>query len=108
GGPPAAVASIPGPGPVLSPVAAVPGADAWDHAVADLRAVLDAGRDRLDPRTVQVIEESLATIDRALARSRQALATDPANPYLNAHLQETMRRKVELLRQAAELVAAQS
>lgn len=108
GGSPAAVTALPGAGPVPTPVAAVPGADAWDHAVADLRAVLDAGRDRLDPRTVRVIEESLATIDRALARSRQALATDPANPYLNAHLQETMRRKVELLRQAAELVTAQS
>jgi len=55
-----------------------------------------------------VLEESLATIDRALERSRTALAADPANPYLNAHLQETMRRKVELLRQAAALVAAQS
>jgi hypothetical protein len=94
--------------PVVAPAASVPGEATWDHAVGELRAVLDAGRDKLDPRTVQVLEASLATIDRALERSRRALAADPANPYLNAHLQQTMRRKVELLRQAAALVAAQS
>ncbi|HXV92711.1 MAG TPA: hypothetical protein VD813_05395, partial [Pseudonocardia sp.] len=97
-----------GAAPVVAPVASVPGEATWDRAIGELRAVLDEGRDRLDPRTVRVLEESLATIDRALERSRTALATDPANPYLNAHLQETLRRKVELLRQAAALVAAQS
>lgn len=104
------VVTIPpiGAAPAVAPVAAMPGAATWDHAIGELRAVLDGGRDKLDPRTVQVLEESLATIDRALERSRTALAADPANPYLNAHLQETMRRKVELLRQAAALVAAQS
>ncbi len=97
-----------GTAPVVAPVVAVPGEATWDRAIGELRAVLDGGRDKLDPRTVQVLEESLATIDRALERSRSALAADPANPYLNAHLQETMRRKVELLRQAAALVAARS
>jgi anti-sigma factor RsiW len=96
------------PAPVVQPAVAVPGGAAWDQAVTELRAVLDAGRGRLDPRTVRVLEQSLATIDRALARSREALASDPANPYLNAHLQETMRRKIELLRHAAGLVASES
>jgi hypothetical protein len=108
GGTPVAPMPVIGVAPVVAPVAAVPGEATWDHAIGELRAVLDGGRDKLDPRTVQVLEESLATIDRALERSRTALAADPSNPYLNAHLQETMRRKVELLRQAAALVAAQS
>jgi len=105
---PVAMIPVIGAAPVVAPAASVPGEATWDHAIGELRAVLDGGRDKLDPRAVQVLEESLATIDRALERSRTALAADPANPYLNAHLQETMRRKVELLRQAAALVAAQS
>ena len=38
----------------------------------------------------------------------RAVATDSANLYLNTHLAATMRRKLELLRQAAALVAAVS
>jgi hypothetical protein len=102
GGPVIAVA------PAAVPVATVPGEETWDRAVSELRAVLDAGRDKLDPATVRVLEESLGTIDRALDSSRRALAADPANPYLNTHVQETMRRKVALLRHAAALVASQS
>jgi Putative zinc-finger len=94
--------------PAAIPVATLPGEETWDRAVSELRAVLDAGRDKLDPATVRVLEESLGTIDRALDSSRRALAADPANPYLNTHVQETMRRKVALLRHAAALVASQS
>jgi hypothetical protein len=36
------------------------------------------------------------------------VAADSANLYLNTHLAETMRRKIDLLRQAAALVAAVS
>jgi hypothetical protein len=55
-----------------------------------------------------VLEESLRTIDRALARARDALARDPSDTYLNAHLAETMRRKLDLLRRAAALATASS
>jgi hypothetical protein len=36
------------------------------------------------------------------------VAADSANIYLNSHLAETRRRKLELLRQAASLVSAVS
>jgi hypothetical protein len=36
------------------------------------------------------------------------VAADSANAYLNSHLAETMRRKLDLLRQAASLVSAAS
>jgi hypothetical protein len=70
--------------------------------------VLDAGRDRLDPRTVSVLEKNLTVIDSAVAEAQRAVAADPANAYLNSHLVRTLRRKVELLRQAATLVSARS
>lgn len=79
---------------------------AYDDAVRQLNAILVQHRGSLDSATVRVLEESLATIDRAIARARAALATDPTDPYLNAHLAETMRQKVTLMRRAAALVAA--
>jgi hypothetical protein len=83
-------------------------AGGYDEAVADLERVLESGRGRLDSSTVRVLERNLATIDSALVQARRAVAADSANVYLNSHLAETMRRKLELLRQAADLVSAVS
>jgi hypothetical protein len=80
----------------------------YDAAVADLQALLDAGRDRLDPQTVRVLEQNLAAIDSAVADAQRAIAADPANAYLNTHLARTMRRKIDLLRHAATLASARS
>lgn len=76
----------------------------YSEAIADLERVLAGGRGQLDTTTVRVIEQNLAAIDRAIAQAQQALLADPANLYLNTHLAETMRRKLDLLRQAATLV----
>ncbi len=73
-------------------------------AVADLERVLAEGRGKLDSTTVRIIEQNLAAIDRAIAEAQRALDADSANLYLNTHLAETMRRKLDLLRQAAALV----
>jgi anti-sigma factor RsiW len=83
-------------------------AGGYDGAVADLERVLEAGRGRLDTTTVRVIERNLATIDRALAQAQRAVTADSANLYLNSHLAETKRQKLELLRQAAALVSSVS
>jgi len=80
----------------------------YDAAVADLERVVEQGRGTLDTTTVRVIERNLALIDRAITDARRALAADPGNTYLNAHLARTMRRKIDLLRQAATIVAARS
>ena len=97
--------------PVVVPVAAGssrPAERSYDVAVAELQQVLAQNRARLDTTTVRVIEQNLATIDRAIAQAQRALAVDSANIYLNSHLAETMRRKLELLRQAAALVSSVS
>jgi hypothetical protein len=55
-----------------------------------------------------VIGESLQTIDRAITRAQAALAADPADAYLNAHLADTMRQKLELMRRAVALATRAS
>jgi anti-sigma factor RsiW len=92
----------------IAPIRAVHGGGSYDQAVADLEHVLAEGRGRLDTTTVRVLEQNLATIDRAIDQAQRAVAADSANLYLNSHLAATMRRKLELLRQAAALVASQS
>jgi anti-sigma factor RsiW len=80
----------------------------YDARVAELRKALDQGGGRLDPNTVRVIEKNLQIIDTAIGEARRALAADPANQYLNVHLAETMRRKLELLRRASALANART
>jgi hypothetical protein len=77
----------------------------YDAAIADLEKILDSERDRLDPRTVMVIERNLQTIDDAIREAREALDHDPANTYLNSHLADARRRKLELLRHATALAS---
>ncbi|MBL8137925.1 MAG: zf-HC2 domain-containing protein [Acidobacteria bacterium] len=73
----------------------------YDAAVVDLERVLREQRERLDPRTVVVLERNLRVIDDAIREAREALATDPANALLNAHLAGARQRKLDLLRRAA-------
>ncbi|MFA5908466.1 MAG: hypothetical protein WC815_06805 [Vicinamibacterales bacterium] len=78
----------------------------FNAAVTDLEQILHEERDRLDPRTVLVIERNLKTIDAAIQEARMALDHDPANPYLNSHLADARRRKLDLLRHATTLASA--
>jgi tetratricopeptide (TPR) repeat protein len=75
----------------------------YDEAIADLERTLESGRTKLDPETVRVIEANLGAIDHAIDQCRQALATDPANVYLNTHLAEARQRKLTLLRRVTGL-----
>ncbi|HEX2340387.1 MAG TPA: zf-HC2 domain-containing protein [Vicinamibacterales bacterium] len=75
----------------------------YDQAVADLQEALKAGRSRLDPETIKVLEASLASIDQAIEQSQRALAADPANTYLYSHLAAARQRKLALLRRVNAL-----
>jgi anti-sigma factor RsiW len=96
--------------PMLAPsadIAPANFADAqFDRAVSDLERVLVEQRDELDPRTVMVIERNLAAIDEAIRQARAALSADPGNQFLNSHLADARRRKLDLLRHAAALNSA--
>ncbi|MGQ0701672.1 MAG: anti-sigma factor family protein [Gemmatimonadales bacterium] len=77
----------------------------YEAAVDDLTRVLEEGRGRLDTATVRVIEESLRKIDAAIAEARVALQRDPASGYLNQQIAAHLRRKLALLRLAADAIA---
>ena len=79
-----------------------------DAAIADLQATLVQNEKRLDTATVRIVRQNLAIIDRAIADARIAVQNDPSNAYLNTHLANTMRRKVELLRHVNDMAAARS
>ncbi|HWC72552.1 MAG TPA: anti-sigma factor [Gemmatimonadales bacterium] len=79
-----------------------------DAAIADLQTALAQNESRLDTATVRIVRQNLAIIDRAIADARVALQKDPGNAYLNLHLADTMRRKVELLRRVNDMAAARS
>ena len=78
----------------------------FNAAVTDLEQILHSERERLDPRTVLVIERNLNAIDAAIQEARAALNDDPANAYLNSHLADARRRKLDLLRHATNLASA--
>ena len=78
----------------------------YDQAIEDLQDRLNAGRDRLDPETVEVLEENLTAIDRAIEQCQTALASDPANIYLGERLAAAKKRKLGLLRRATALAGS--
>ena len=78
----------------------------FNAAVEDLERILREERGRLDPRTVLILERNLKAIDAAINEARMALEQDPANPFLNSHLADARRRKLDLLRHATELASA--
>lgn len=93
--------------PMLAPSTDVTPANfadaAFDRAVSDLERTLVEQRDALDPRTIVIIERNLAVIDEAIRQARAALDADPANTFLNSHLADARRRKLELLRRATSI-----
>jgi anti-sigma factor RsiW len=75
----------------------------YDAAIQQLQNAVDQTSGNLDPKTKAIIDQSMKTIDRAIADARAALAADPSNAYLHRHLDRTMKQKLELLRQAAKI-----
>jgi hypothetical protein len=77
--------------------------EAYEPTIQDLRQVLEENRDRLDPETVQVVEESLRIIEEAIEEAVAALAADPASSTANRTLRSMYDAKLQLLQQAAAL-----
>jgi len=69
--------------------------------IGQLQQSLDRGRGKLDPKTVQVLEENLRIIHKATEDARRALAEDPANRDLQQYLAGSVQRKLDLVKRAA-------
>jgi len=80
----------------------------YETAIEDLEEALRLGEGNLEVETIATLRHSLAVIDRAIGEAREALAADPGSAYLNSHLADTMRRKMDLLRYANYFATAQS
>jgi hypothetical protein len=78
---------------------AVPPVD-YSEDIVELERALGRNSADLDPATVEDIERSLEAINSAIADARAALAADPGNPYLHRQLDNTMRKKIDVLRRA--------
>lgn len=95
------------------PVAAVDTAGAfasfasYERSAAELAASLDQRSATLDPRTLAVLERSLRTIDGAIAEAREALASDPGNPAVQAFVAAAYRQKLDFLRRANDVAVMQ-
>jgi hypothetical protein len=107
------------PGPTASVGSRLPAVQAalWskadssaDQELDELRLALAEGQrsGQLNPATVRKLERSLAVIDSAIAEAKRALVLDPQSPYLNHHLADTMRRKLEFLREANRIATART
>lgn len=93
-----------GPGPVVAQETPVPGlsltSSAYDSALTELGQTLESRRGQLDTATVRVLEQSIRTIDHAVAEARAAIQRDTANGYLNEQIAGNLRKKLNLLKAA--------
>ncbi|MEQ1831493.1 MAG: anti-sigma factor [Candidatus Eisenbacteria bacterium] len=78
-------------------------ADQIEGEIGQLQAALDRGRGKLDPKTVQVLEDNLRIIRKATEDAKAALEADPANVDLQDYLAGSVQRKLDLVRRAAAM-----
>lgn len=76
--------------------------------IDQLRTILEDRRGELDSATVAVVEQSLVTIDKAIADAQAALARDASSPFLHEQLNRALQKKLGVLRTVALLPAGAS
>lgn len=98
-------AAAPTSAPTADPAAALALFASYERSAAELSASLDRRSVGLDARTLAVLERTLRTIDGAIAEAREALATDPSNPAVQAFVTAAYRQKLDFLRRANDVAA---
>jgi hypothetical protein len=89
-----------------APTAALPSevvSDAYAASIYELQLMLAEGAGRLEPETLQVIEENLQIIETALERAHAEIAGDPGSTMLTRSLNSLYDAKVRLLSAAVAL-----
>lgn len=98
-------AAAPAVAPTADPAAALAIFASYERSADELSASLDRRSAGLDARTLAVLERTLRTIDGAIAEAREALATDPSNPAVQAFVAAAYRQKLDFLRRANDVAA---
>jgi predicted anti-sigma-YlaC factor YlaD len=101
------------PSPVAQPAASAsslpPALTAADTTLRDARAALDevlaARRSSLSPETIRVLTSSLAEMEAATRKVRDALARDPGNRDLQQMLVASHRRQLAVMRDVTWIAA---
>ena len=75
----------------------------YRQARDELLEVLQARSGEISPETLEVIENNLALIDRAIDEIETVLVANPGEGRLDRHLRLAYHRKIELLRWATRL-----
>lgn len=82
--------------------------DRYGEVIDQLQRILADGRDVLAPATLATIEESLGTVDSAIADVERALDEDPRSDLLMRLLSTHRRTKLGVLQRAVAAVQAQT
>lgn len=69
----------------------------YAQRLAELETLFEQVRDQLDPRTGEVIDESMRAIDEAIERISKALGQEPDNMLLHRLQQICRFQKLDLL-----------
>ena len=80
----------------------------YDNAIVALEKLTADKQNTLDPQVADAIEQSLATIDKAIGDSRAALESQPDSIVAQTSLLEALRMKVSLLQETVSLMNAHS
>jgi len=80
-------------------------ATAIESEIGQLQLALDRGHDKLDPKTVQVLEENLRIIRTATEDARRALEADPSNRELRQYFAGSVQAKLDLVRRSVALAS---
>lgn len=76
----------------------------YERAIAGLEAIANQAETPLDADVMMALRSDLATIDRAIEESRNAVAAEPANRVAQESLLAAFRRKVSLLQDTIALM----
>lgn len=74
------------------------------RAADELARALEGERERLSPETLELMAQSLRSVERALAESRAALNEDPVSPALKELVLAAHRHRLDVLRRAAVMM----
>ena len=75
----------------------------YEREIGTLRSIVEERFAELDTATVRELQRNLDIIDRAIADSKAALASDPRNSVGSSQLDRALQAKLDLLRRVALL-----